>query len=283
MLPSADLPGGGPAYPLSALGIRLRARPVDPITVLVGVFNGSPVRYNYGDPQLRNPSGTSFPLNGGVLAIAEIQYTYPSLGTMLYADQAAPLARLYKLGVWYDSESFADQQLDNTGLSLANPNSNGIPLNHHGNFGIYAVADQILWVDPSEGDRTISFFARFMGTPQTDRNLISISMNAGLTFHEPILHRDADTAAIGMGWAKISPAAAQLDASTGFYSGSFSPVRTSETYLEATYQYQLTPAIQLQPDIQYVFNPGGGILNPSAPGTTIRNELVLGLRTNVLF
>ena len=27
MLPSADLPGGGPAYPLSALGVRVRAAP----------------------------------------------------------------------------------------------------------------------------------------------------------------------------------------------------------------------------------------------------------------
>ena len=43
MLPSADLPGGGPAYPLSALGVRLKARPIDPLTFLAGVFNGSPV------------------------------------------------------------------------------------------------------------------------------------------------------------------------------------------------------------------------------------------------
>ena len=52
----------------------------------------------------------------------------PSLGTMVYADQAEPLARTYKLGFWYDTESFADQRFDNTGLSLANPASNGIPL-----------------------------------------------------------------------------------------------------------------------------------------------------------
>ena len=76
---------------------------------------------------MQNPSGTSFPLNGGALVIAEMQYTYPSLGTMLYADQAEPLARIYKLGFWYDTESFADQQFDNTGLSLANPASTGIP------------------------------------------------------------------------------------------------------------------------------------------------------------
>ena len=51
MLPSADLPGGGPAYPLSALGIRVRAHLDDTITVLAGVFNGSPAHNNNGDPQ----------------------------------------------------------------------------------------------------------------------------------------------------------------------------------------------------------------------------------------
>jgi porin len=283
MVPSADLPGGGPAYPLSALGVRFRARPIDPVTFLVGVFNGSPVRYNYGDPQMRNPSGTSFPLNGGVLIIAEMQYSYPALGSMIYADQVQPLSRLYKIGFWYDSENFADLALDNAGLSLANPASSGLPRNHHGDFSIYAVMDQMLWVDSHEGDRTIAFFARAMGTPQQDRNLISLSVNAGLTWHEPILHRDDDTAAIGMGWAKVSQAASALDAATGAFTGTFTPVRTSETYLEATYQIQVTPWWQIQPDIQYVFNPGGGILNPNVPGTTIKNELVLGVRTNILF
>jgi porin len=116
MVPSADLPGGGPAYPLSALGLRFRARPIDSLTVLAGVFNGAPASNNNGDSQQINPSGTSFPLNGGTLAIAELQYSYPSLGTMLYADQAEPLARVYKLGIWYNTESFFDQHLDNTGL-----------------------------------------------------------------------------------------------------------------------------------------------------------------------
>jgi porin len=283
MLPSADLPGGGPAYPLSAPGIRFKVRPVDPITVLLAVFNGSPVRYNYGDPQMRNPSGTTVPLNGGVLVMGEVQYAYPSLGSMLYADQTEPLSRLYKLGFWYDSESFADLALDNGGLSLANPASSGIPRTHHGDFSIYAVVDQMLWVDPHENDRTINFFMRAMGAPQQDRNLISVSVNAGFTFHEPFMHRDEDTFAIGMGWAKVSQAASSLDQATGVLSGTTIPVRSSETYLEATYQYQVTPWWQLQPDIQYVFNPSGGILNPNGSGEKVRNELVLGVRTNILF
>jgi porin len=286
MLPSADLPGGGPAYPLSALGVRVKARPVDPLTFLVGVFNGSPVSnnsFNAGDPQLQNHSGTSFPLNGGVLLIAEMQYTYPSLGTMLYAGEQEPLARTYKLGFFYDTESFADQQVDTAGLSLANPLSNGIPMGHHGDYGIYAVADQLVWVDPQETDRTVNLFARVMGAPQADRNLITFSANAGLTFHEPFLHRDDDTFGIGMGFAKVSGSAAALDQATADYTGSYVPTRGSETYVEVTYQYQVTPWWQIQPDVQYVFTPGGGVADPYEPTRRVGNELVLGIRTNILF
>src|SRR6202041_2952921 len=34
MLPSADLPGGGPAYPLSGLGVRVRGKPTDYLTIM---------------------------------------------------------------------------------------------------------------------------------------------------------------------------------------------------------------------------------------------------------
>jgi porin len=283
MVPSADMPGGGPAYPLSGPGIRVRARPTDSLTFLAGVFNGSPAPSNNGDSQVLNPSGTSFPLNSGVLAIAEVQYAYPSLGTMLYANQSEPLARTYRLGIWYDSEKFADQEFDINGLSLANPGSNGIPENHHGDYAIYAVADQVVWVDPEESDRTINVFFRAMGTPLENRNLIDFSLNAGLTFKEPFLGRDDDTFGIGMGYAHVSGGAAALDRDTGVFTGSFTPIRSGETYIEATYQYQVLPWWQLQPDFQYVFNPGGGIANPNSPTEQVKNEAVFGLRTNITF
>ena len=283
MVPSADLPGGGPAYPLSAPGIRIRARPVDSLTFLLGIFNGSPAPSNIGDPQRMNPSGTSFPLNGSILVIGELQFSYPSMGSMLSPDQPQPLSRVYKLGFYYDSENFADQQFDNSGLSLANPASNGAPFRHHGDIAVYAVADQLVWVDPREGDHTVNLFARVLGAPQADRNLITFSANAGMTIHEPLPHRDADTFGIGAGFAKVSGSASALDKATAFYGGGYVPVRSSETYVEMTYQYQATPWLQLQPDIQYVFTPGGGLANPNNPGTRIGNALVLGMRTNILF
>ncbi|WP_254073381.1 carbohydrate porin [Acidisphaera sp. S103] len=283
MVPSADLPGGGPAYPLSALGIRFRYRPIDSLTFLLGVFNGSPVANNNGDPQAVNASGTSFPLHNGVMVIGEMQFTYPALGSMISADTPQPLSRVYKLGFWYDSENFADQAYDFNGVSLASPSSNGIPLNHHGDFSVYAVADQLVWVDPHEGDRTVNVFARVLGAPQANRNLITFSANAGVTVHEPFLHRDADTFGLGFGFAKVSGFASALDQATAIDTGVYTPIRSSETYIEATYQYQATPWLQIQPDAQYVFTPGGGLADPNNPGHRIGNELVLGVRTNILF
>jgi porin len=284
MVPSADMPGGGPAYPLSAPGVRARVKLADSWTLLAGVFSGSPAPNGNPDSQQANPSGTSFPLNRGALVIAELQYAYPSLGTMVYADKQAPLSRVYKLGMWYDTDNFDDQRFDNTGLSLANPASTGIPQTHSGDFSIYAVADQMIWEDPSDDDRNLNVFLRAMGTPQIDRNLIDFSLNAGLTFNEPFKHRDDDVFGIGMGYTHVSSRAADLDRDTGFFSGATYPTRGSETFVEVTYRYQLTPWCQLQPDFQYVFNPGGGIPNPnSASGQRVQDEAILGLRVNVAF
>jgi porin len=283
MLPSADLPGGGPAYPLSALGLRLRARPINAVTILAGVFNGSPVANNEGDPQRQNPSGTSFPLNGGELALLELQYAYPALGNVVYPGEAEALARTYRIGVWYDTENFADQRFDTAGLSLANPASNGNPRLHQGDYAFYAVADQMVWVYGPDTNRNLSVFGRVMGTPAADRNLIDFSANAGFVLHQPLRYRNDDTFGIGLGYAHVSGEAAGLDRDIAAFTGSFTPVRSGETFLEATYQYQVTPWWQVQPDIQYVFNPGAGIANPNVPSQRVGDELVLGLRTNILF
>ena len=177
------------------------------------------------------------------------------------------LARLYKLGIWYDTENFADEE-DPT-------------RNHRGDYSIYAVADQMLWHSQDIDDRTLNFFTRILGTPQTDRNLVDFSLNAGLTLHEPIFGRDDDTFGVGMGYARVSSSVAAFDREQTL-EGNYTPVQSGETYVEVTYQAQLTPWWQVQPDVQYVLNPGAGILNPDT-NRKVGNELVLGLRTNILF
>lgn len=288
VLPSFDLYAGGPAYPLSSLGVRVRAHPTDSLTVLAGVFDDNPPGGPFNDDsQLRGreAAGLAFNLNTGALWIAELQYArnQPAVGQMV-APNAPPsgLPGTYKLGVWYDSGSFPDQTYDTEGVSLASPLSNGMPLMHHGNFGLYAVADQMVWRPDPQGPRSVGLFARIMGSP-ADRNLISFSANAGVVVKAPFAGRDDDSAGFGFGVAKVSGAAALLDEQTGFYTGTAYPVRTVETFFEATYQYQAAPWWQVQPDLQYVIRPGGGIPNPLQPGTRIGNELVLGVRSVIVF
>jgi porin len=279
MLPSADLPGGGPAYPLSALGVRISARPRNGLTVLAGVFNGSPVSNNIGDPQLQNHSGTSFALGNGALAIVEVQWFYPALGSMVEAGESPPLGWTYRIGAWYDSQRVPDQRLDQNGLSLADPSSNGLARLHRGDYAVYAVADKLVWREERDPNRTVALFARAMGTPFKDRNLIDFSMNAGFVFHSPFRNRPADTFGVGVGYAHVSSQASAFDRDTASYMGTpDAPIRSGEAFIEMTYQYQIKPWLQLQPDVQYVFNPGGGVANPNNPTHRIKNELILGAR-----
>ena len=282
-LPAADLPAGGPAYPLAGLGVRGRAQLTDSLTLLGGVFNGSPIPRDSPNAATSNPNGVSFPLDVGTLAIAELQYAFGA-GTQGKANADGPLPGNYKIGAWYDSYKFADQQTDTIGLPLASPLSNGTAAGRHGNFSLYGVADQMIWRSKDDASRSLNVFVRPMFTPYPDRNLVSASINAGLALKAPLPGRDSDTFGVEMGTAWASSGASSFDRQMQFFQPSvYTPIRGSETFLEATYQIQVLPSWQIQPDIQYFINPGLGIANPDEPTQRIKNEFVVGLRTNVNF
>ncbi len=286
LIPSVDLYAGGPAYPLSSLGVRLRTQPVNNVTFLAGVFDDNPSGGSFSDDaQTRGAeqSGTAFNLMTGALVIAEIQLAtnQPALGSMDYGGGGGGLPGVYKLGGWYDSGAFPDQRFDTDGLSLADPNSNGNPRMRRGDWSLYGVFDQMLWRAGPQSARAVSVFARIMGAPG-DRNLADFSINTGITLKSPLPDRDSDTLGVGAGVAKISPRATELDADQVTFSGP-APVRSSETFIELTYQAQLAPWLAVQPDFQYVFTPSGGVSNPLEPGQRVGNEAVFGIRTGITF
>jgi porin len=277
MLPTTGLPAGGPDYPLAVLGVRGRMQVTDAVTVLAGIFNGSPIPLNTPNTQLSNPNGVRFPLNS-VYAIAELQFTTPGLGAPAKVNDD------YKIGAWYDSWEFTDQEYDNMGVPLASPLSDGIAAKHQGNYSIYGVMDKVIWLPKDQTSRYLSVFVRPMFTTLQDRNLIAFSVNGGFTLHDPIPGRDNDMFGLGFGVARVSTGAAAFDRDLQFFQPSvYAPVRSAETFLEATYQVQVAPWWQIQPDLQYIINPRGGIANPDDPTQKIKNEFVIGLRTNITF
>ncbi len=266
-----DLPGGGPAFPLSALGARVKATS-GAWTVLAGAFSGSPAPEGDADPQRANPHGVSFPLRG-VLAIAEAQY---ALG-----QGEGQYAGVYRLGGWYDSLEFADLQYNYLGQPLADPAAAQLPLSHAGDFGLYAIGEQVVWRG-GEKERTLSLFLRATAAPDGDRNLSTVTLNGGLALRDPLPGRKDDTFALGFGHVQLGANAIGYSADAATYNpGVYTPLRSSETVFEATYQYQAKAWAQIQPDLQYVRNPGAGIANPA--GGKVGDALVAGLRVNLTF
>ena len=272
-LNALDMPGGGPAFPLSALGLRGRWQSGS-WTALAGVFSGEPAPMTNPDPQHANPYGVSFPLDG-VLAIAEAQYAVGQ-GEGQYAG-------VYKLGGWYDSLAFADLRYNAVGQPLADPVADPTPRSHRGDFGLYAVADQMVWRG-AEKERTLNLFLRPTFTPLDDRNFVSIGVNGGLALKDPLPGRKDDTFGLGFGVLRLSDAAIGLATdAAGFNPGVYTAQRSYEAMFEATYQIQVTPYAQVQPDFQYIHDVGGGIVDPLNPGRKVGDAVIGGLRVNVTF
>jgi len=292
-----NLPSGGPAYPLATPAVRVKWSPTNEVSFLAAVFNGDPAGpagpFDDPDPQRRNRTGTDFRLSDPAFLIAEGAYTYNQ------GKDAAGLPGTIKLGAWaHLGRRFGDQRFDNTGLSLADPNTSGVARRLRGDAGVYAVLDQLIYRVPGTADQGLGVFARVSASP-SDRNLISFYADGGLTYKGLIPGRPDDTFGVSVGYAQISErarkrdrdarlfaAAGAVDPETGEfnYAGGALPLRSSEALIEVTYQAQIIPGWTVQPDFQYVFRPGGNVSNPRDPnGTAVKDAAIFGLRTTIRY
>jgi porin len=273
---AANMTNGGPAYPLATPGARLKITPTDNLTLLGAVFSGDPAGKDCNDnPQQCDKYGTTFSFSGGSLWMGEMQYRINQ------DKNSAGLPGTYKLGGWYETADFADQHfgVDASGgvVSLADPTVSG-PLNHTGNWGIYGVADQMVW---REGDRSLNLFLRAGASP-SDRDLLSYYVDAGAGFKGLIPGRADDVLTFGFAYAKISRDAVALDQDTLAINGAPYAVRDYEAVFELDYTAQLAPWWTVQPDLQYIVHPNGG-QNPLDPTQSLANAFVMGIRSTIKF
>jgi porin len=139
----------------------------------------------------------------------------------------------------------------------------------------------MIWRPNPDEPRSIGVFMRVMGAPG-DRNLVSLSANAGIVMKAPFAGRDNDSVGIGLAYIKVGNHVHDLDVAAAAASGGPYGIRTQETAVEATYQYQVNPWWVMQGDLQYTFNAGAG-QNPNDPTQPLRNTLVVGVRTTITF
>lgn len=270
---------GGPVYPLATPGARLQLKPTDQITILTAVFAGAPAGENCMDlPQRCNPNGLLFPLNGGTLWMAEAQY-----GINQEKDSKG-MPAVYKLGGWYATKSFPDLHFGLTTagvpVSLASPLS-AMPLLRQGNWGVYGVADQMVW-RAQKGPQSVNVFLRAGASP-ADRDLVQAYVDGGFGFKALLPGRDDDVLTVGFAYSQISSEAAALDRDTQALLGTFFPIRDREIVIEADYSMQIAPWWTFQADVQEIIHPGGNVLDPFNPTRAIPDAFIIGGRHTIKF
>ena len=275
-----NLPSGGPAYPLSTPGIRLRYdHPGKQVSLLLALFNGDPSGPGTDDPQSRNRYGLNFRVTDPPLLMGEAQYRYNQ------DKDAKGLAGIWRLGFWHHFGEFDNQRLDANGLSLANPLSTGIPARMRGTSGIYGVVDHQLYRPAGGGpDSGIGVFSR-VGFSAPDRNPLEFYLDGGLVFSGMVPGRPDDKFAATFLYSRISRDAAQLDQENIVFTGIPQPIRDYELNLAVVYHAQIVPGWTLQPAIHYVIHPGGHIPDPNAamPGVAIKDATVFSLRSVITY
>ena len=259
---AADLPSGGPAYPLATPGVRVAINPNDKWGLMAAVYNGDPAptcNKAGGDPQRCSPHGLDFELDDPPLLMVEGKYSYNPNG----------LAGTIKIGGWNHFGEFNHQRFDSGGALIAVTGNDGRPLDH--NWGLYGIIDQLIWRVPgSEEAKGVGVFARFIGAP-ADRNLIDFYFDGGVTFTGMFRKRPNDALAVGFAYTNISNQVSAYDVDFG------EPVaRNYESLVEICYTLQINDGWSVQPNFQYIWQPGGGVDGQE-------NATVVGARTTIGF
>ena len=273
-LPAADLPSGGPNYPLATPFVRVRWRANDQWSLVGAVFNGDPAPPGIGDPQIRDRNGTAFRVDDHALIFGEVRYA---------ADLDAPdtLQTNYKLGTWYHTGRFADRRFDIAGGLLADPRSSGLAKQHRGDLAIYGIVDEILWRRDGTKDQGLGAFLQVEVGP-SDRNLADLFVEAGFNWVGPFPDRPQDIGGIAFAYLGISPTVRNFGRDLVAFGRAASPFASNETIIEASYKAVVADWLTLQPDAQFVLNPNAGMPTPFGP-RPLPNAFLIGLRVTIKF
>jgi porin len=252
---------GMSAYPNSAWGARLRVRPTDRTYIMGGIYNGdASVREN-------QYHGANFSMNGPAFLITEAGYQCNGLP----GDKGK--LGTYKVGAYYDGNTFAnfnEQLLGNSasqyGLSAET---------QRGNWGYYALVDQVIVKLDEKMERNIGVFASIIVSPNEEISTMPFFCNGGVIWRGPFQRRPTDSCGFAVVYGNFSrdlrnaqEIAQSLDPNVD--------VQHDELVYEWSYRFRMREgAVYFQPDLQYVVHPNGL--------SDIPNAVVAGCQMGVNF
>ncbi len=264
-------PAGPSTFPVTGLAARLKFEPSPSVYGLLGISDGLPgggdaPRYRL-DPDegallslelgyVRSPSDVTL----GSMVERQLEEGRRGRGRALQArrrqriGRGAPIVSVgtkIALGGWTYSRRFEGWDPD------ASP-SRG--------WGLYLLGERSLWQD-RDGIPELSGFAR-VGVAGDAADRVDLSVRGGIASLGAFPGRPMDVLGLGVAYARNGTPFLRAQRMAGF------PMERSETVLELTYRAEVGSSFVVQPDLQWIRNPG---MDPS-----LGNALVLGLRAHIL-
>ena len=262
-------------YPWSVWGARIRAKTTCDTELMVGAYQVTPqvsLPYMHGfnwninpndgvmvigqfgwAPEFFKPSGSSVPSatsDGKSVAAADRKSVIPTTD----AEIAHGLPGHYWMGGYYSTWTYPQF---------------GSTQGQTGAYGLYWHFDQMLYRMSPFSDTGLTAWSAFILCPQQNTAKVPFQYNGGLVYTGMIPCRPRDITLFGVAYGNFSSNYAQANqVSLGGYA-------TYELVYELGYRINMTKFAYIQPDAQWVINPGGT--------GTIPNALVLGAQIGVTF
>jgi porin len=257
------------AYPWAVWAARLKIQPTPEWTAQLGVYQVSDRVFD------RTYHGLDWSIrpNDGVLLISQFGWSPEffkkpvetesdgkSLASGKSAGKSVAPAKMeglpgnYWFGAYYSPWQFAQFGTEETATN---------------SYGFYWHADQMIFRERPGSDQGLTLWSAFVLSPQQNIAKLPFQFNGGLAYKGLVPTRDEDQTVFGIVYGKFSRNYARSVNETG---GGYPQY---EMVLELGYRVQLTKFAYVQPDLQWVINPGGT--------GNIPNALVLGAQMGVTF
>jgi len=264
--PGAEMAQTGVSiYPLSSLGLRVKYQPRPTLYAQAAILDadtGSGEHPSWASPDRYGHDGAFLIFEAGYRPgeshhVINQEPLSPEVGTLASSAQRIeerfePVGK-YAIGLWSYTEQ--SERLD-TGSTLGRLH----------NQGAYLLMEHSLYRS-EDLSRDLSLFFRYgIATPEV--NSVASSTSFGLRLRGPFKDRVADVAGLAWTRSNTSREYRRLQASEG------TPVDDHEAVIEATYRYQYSPWLAIQPSLQRVINPG---FDPA-----IKDATLLGVRLELL-
>ncbi len=223
-----------PSYPFSAWGGEFSWQPISSLAFRGGLFDGNTSNTLPAIPSI-DPYAVENPY--GLMALTE--------ESLNWSAGRNKLSGTLTVGQWFHTGGFQTY-------------AGGT---RQGAFGFYGYIDQTLWKFAYPAGQAASRIGAFMQYAWADDRLTEMDQNisGGLRWRGPLPGRPDDNTGLGATWVHLSPYA--------------QTPQNFELSVEGFYSAALTPWLSVQPDVQYIVNPGG----------TYRNALVATIQMGIQF